>query len=212
MRTIDGSTSAALTAARASGIVTRDLLTIFARNRSDNSITAFPFWVDLDTVTISVISGQDGTTVSRDFVGDGSILSIGDVPNVSDLTIRRVPVVLSQLHATVQSMFRTYTIHVAAAEIHRALFDTATRSLVATPYCHFVGRVNTSPLNTPAVSAEGGLAIEIVSDTRELTRTNPARRSDQTQQRRSGDRMLRYATLTQNITLQWGEKTIGTPQ
>jgi hypothetical protein len=210
MRSIDAGNTSAINNARDSGLVERDLLTIFARNRSDNSITTFPFWTEPmgDDVAITVIAGADGSSVSRTFIG-GAIMSIGDVPNVADLTIRRVPVTLSQIHPTVASMFRTYDIRVCAAEIHRALLDPVTRNLVGAVYCHFVGQVNMSPLTTPAVEQEGGLAIEIVSDTRELTRTNPARRSDTTQSRRSGDRMLKYASLTSTIVLPWGEKAVG---
>lgn len=208
MRSIDAGHSTALSGAANSGLVERDLVTFFARHRTTLVVTTFAFWNDLDTVTMVVTGGDDGVLVSRDFVGDGAILSVSEVPNVADLSIQRVQVVFSQIHTTVGEMFRTYDIRLAAAEVHRALFDPQTRNVVGTPYCHFTGQVSLSPLDTPAAGREGGLSIDIVEDTIELTRTNPARRSDETQKRRSNDRMMRYASIAGTWRVAWGEEEI----
>ncbi|HEU5019691.1 MAG TPA: hypothetical protein VFT69_17170 [Pseudolabrys sp.] len=207
MRSVSSTIQAALLAAPTSGIVTRDMLTVFAISRTTGEVTTFAFWNDFGTVAANVIDGDDGSTVSRTFIGDGAILSIDDVPNVNDLSIRRVTVTMSQLHETVQDLIRGYDVRLARAEIHRPLFDPGTHNLVDTPPCHFIGQVSMSPIATPAAGAEGGITIEIVSDTLELVRTNPARRSDATQKRRSsGDRMLRYASqLAAGVDIPWGE-------
>ena len=49
------------------------------------------------------------------------------------------------------------------------------------------------------------LRIEVVSVTRELTRTNPGKRSDETQRLRSGDRFRRYTSTAQHWPIWWGE-------
>jgi hypothetical protein len=41
--------------------------------------------------------------------------------------------------------------------------------------------------------------------TRELTRTNPAKRSDETQRLRSGDRFRRYSGTAYQWPIWWGE-------
>ncbi|MHB1086463.1 MAG: hypothetical protein ACYCZ0_01820 [Minisyncoccota bacterium] len=186
----------------------RDMLTFYVRNTSDNSTVEFAFWNDFGTVTANVLDGETGSADSRDFVGDGAILSISDVPNVNDLSIRRIQVVLSQLHETVENMVRGHDIRLARAEYHRALFNPLTRNLVDTPVCHYIGQVAISPITTPAAGEEGGIAIDVISDTQELTRINPAKRSDETQKRRSGDRKMKYASITNSIKLAWGEEAV----
>jgi hypothetical protein len=210
MRSVSTAINAALISAADNGIVEREMVTIFAQNRETGEIVAFPFWNDFGTVAANVIDGDDGSIVNRSFVGDGALLSVGDVPNVNDLSIRRVTVTFSQLHETVQDMVRGYDVRLARAEIHRPLFDPQTRNLVDTPPCHFIGQVNLSPISTPAAGGEGGISIDIVSDTQELTRTNPAKRSDATQQRRaSGDRMMQYtSSLAAGVDLPWGEEKV----
>lgn len=208
MRSLSAAYTTALDAAPTDGLVIRDMVTFFVRNPSDNSTVEFPFWTDFQTLTANVIDGEAGSTVARSFVGDGAILSVGEIPNVNDLSIRRVQVVLSQLHTTVASMVRNYDMRVARAEIHRPLFNPGTRNLVDTPVCHFIGQVALPSIFNPAPGEEGGITIDIISDTQEMTRTNPAKRSDETQKRRSSDRMMKYASITGSIDLAWGEEAI----
>ncbi|CDP51993.1 hypothetical protein [Devosia sp. DBB001] len=208
MRSVSSSINNALVAAPDNGLVVREMVTIFAQDRDTGDIVPFAFWNDFGAVTANVLDGDTGAVVSRNFVGDGALLVVNNVPNVNDLSIQRVTVTFSQLHATVQDMVRGYNVRLARAEIHRPLFDPQTHNLVDTPPCHFLGQVSLSPVSTPAAGGEGGIDIDIVSDTQELTRVNPSRRSDATQQRRApGDRMMRYASiLAAGIDLPWGEE------
>jgi hypothetical protein len=205
MRAVDTATYDALVAAPETGLRERNLVTFFVRSLDGESSQTFCFWNDLDTVTIPVIDGATGATVSRDFVGDGSILSMDKIPLTSDLTVRTVRVTLSQIHATVQDMARGWDIRGARVEIHRSLFNPQTGAVIGAAACHFVGKVNKAPISTPSVGQEGGITIDVVSQTRDLTRTNPAKKSDETQKRRSGDRGRRYIG-TANVKIWWGEK------
>ncbi|TPM92733.1 hypothetical protein [Mesorhizobium sp. B2-1-3A] len=203
MRSIDGTTYAALLAAPDAGICERDFVTFYARSLDGLSTSRFCFWNDLDTVTASVLRGDTGAAENRDFVGDGSLFAVDRVPLVSDLTIQTVKVTLSQLHATVQDMVRGNDIRGARVEIHRGLFDPATHALAGSIYCHFVGKVNKAPISTPKAGDEGSVTIDVVSIVRELTRTNPAKKSDETQKRRSGDRFRKYSGVA-NVPIFWG--------
>lgn len=218
MADIDTPTSDALIAAPQQGIVSRDAVTFFVRDRTSGDIVTFGFWLGEDTITTDVIDGDDGTSQSREFVGQGGavdgtpLASVSDVPNTNDLSVREVTVTMSQIHATVLDMFRGYDCRLAPAQVHRILFDPATMNVVGVPVCHFLGQINLGPLSTPAPSADGNISFTIVSNTQELTRTNAAKLSDQTQQRRSpGDAALQYVSvLGAGVTLPWGEASIST--
>ncbi|TPM39577.1 hypothetical protein [Mesorhizobium sp. B2-3-4] len=203
MRSIDGTTYDALLAAPDAGICERDFVTFYARTLDGTAPAIFSFWNDLDTVTVSVLRGDTGVAENRDYVGDGSLLGVDRIPLVSDLTVQTVQVTLSQLHATVQDMVRGHDIRGARVEIHRGLFDPATHAVAGSIYCHFIGKVNKAPIATPKTGEEGSIAIEVVSIVRELTRTNPAKKSDETQKRRSGDRFRKYAGVA-NVPIFWG--------
>jgi hypothetical protein len=215
---VDTATSDALVAAPQAGLVTRDAVTIFARDRSTGDTTTFAFWLGIDTVTTDVIDGDSGDTVSRTFVGQGGavdgtpLISVSDVPSTNDLSIREVSVVLSQLHPTVLDMITSCDVRLAAAQVHRFLLDPATQNVVAPPICHFIGYVDAAPLATPVPGDEGNITLTINSDTQELTRVNPAKLADQTQQRRhAGDKALQYvAVLGAGIDLPWGEAKVST--
>lgn len=204
MRTVDSATYNALLDAPDKGLVERDFVTFFARSLDGGSTATFCFWNDLDTVTASILRGDTGAAENRDFVGDGSLLSVDRVPLVSDLTIQTVRVSLSQIHATVQDMARGHDIRGARVEIHRGLFNPATHAPVGSACCHFVGKVNKAPIGTPKIGEEGSIAIDVVSIVRELTRSNPAKKSDESQKRRSGDRFRRYSGVA-NVPIWWGE-------
>lgn len=205
MRSVDVATYNALRDAPEKGFEERNLLTIYARELDGVGGQMFCFWNDLDIVDIYVMGGQTGTTELRSFVGDGAILKMGRIPLTSDLTVRNVKVSLSQIHATVLNMARGFDIRGARTEIHRVLFNPQTGAVIAQALPHFVGKINKAPTDTPPIGGEGSIELEIASTTRELTRTNPAKKSDETQKRRQNDRGRRY-TGTANVDIWWAKE------
>lgn len=204
MRDVDSATVAHLTAR--AGVVPRDLLYIRGKDRTTGAAAAVGFWNDLDTVTFSVISGETGLLESREYTGSGSLISADPIPLVADLTVRTINIRLSQINEAVLNAVRLYDARLAFVDFHRALFDPATRQLVAPPVPHFTGQVNLAPIETPPVGGEGEIVLSVVSHSRELTRTNPAKRSDETQKLRSGDRFRRYSSVAGQWDIWWGEK------
>lgn len=203
MRNLDSATVTALSQAPDRGLIVRNLVWFRGRSLANPAVRLeFAFWNDLDSASIAVEDPTTGGTSTRIYVGGGSMLDMADIPLTSDLTIRTVRVPLSQIHAEVQAMVRGADIRLADVQIHRAILDPDTRQLVSAK-CHFLGQVDRAPLGTPSVGEEGGVEIECVSNTRELTRTNPAKRSDEFLKSRFGDRFYRY-TGTANIPIYWG--------
>lgn len=204
MRNVDGATYAHLQAR--AGTIPRDFLWLTGRNRESGLPESVGFWNDLDTVAVTVISGETGLPVARSYTGSGSLISSDPIPLTSDLTIRTIRIRLSQVNEAVIAAIRGYDPRLARVEFHRGLLDPETRNLVAAPLPHFVGFVNAAPIKTPPPGQVGDITISVVSHARELTRTNAAKKSDETQKRRSGCRFRRYSTVAGNWEFWWGEK------
>lgn len=76
---------------------------------------------------------------------------------------------------------------------------------VANPRSRLVGQVNGAPEMTAAIGGQSVRTIKVVSHTRELTRTNSAKRSDETYRLRGGDRFGQYSGTAGQWELWWGE-------
>jgi hypothetical protein len=194
-----------ITALQAGALILRDMLTIHGWD-GDGDPTDFCFWACEDDVTTNVVDARDGSTKSRDFIGGGSLLEVDPIIYSIGLEARSIDVKLSQIHASVQAAVRGNDIRHAVVEIHRALFDVATGAIVSTPFPRWLGKVDGAPIETPADGGEGSITIHCISNTIELTRTNPARKSDAQQQLRSGDRFRQYGDTAGQVEIWWGEQ------
>ncbi len=188
------------------GVITRQFVWLIAKNRGTGADETVGFWNGPYDISVNVISGQTGNPEIRTYVGAGSLLEIDDIALVSDLTIQTLRVKLTQTNAAVNNAIRGYDSRNAKIEVHYGLFDKATRLLVDLPYPHFVGEVNKAPITRAKVGTSGGVIAECVSRVRELTRINPAKKSDETQKLRSGDRFRRYSGVADQWAIWWGEE------
>lgn len=201
MRSIDSNT---LTALEAGGLELRQFVYVRGWD-SEGDPATFGYWNGIGTVSVSVISAVSGSTESRTYAGDGSLLKTDDIVSAMGLEVRNVNVVLSQLHATVAGMAFGSDVRLAEVEIHRGLFGLETGQLVAAPVPVFLGTVDALKANTPQPGGTAQLVLGCVSDTRALTRVNTARKSDVSQQLRSGDRYRRYVGVAKEVDTKWGE-------
>lgn len=205
MRNSDASTIAALTASRAAGIVPRQLVTIWASPNAGGDAELFGFWDGVLPVDLEVVGARSGATEVRSFQADGSLIEVGALKFSMDLKVRSTAVKLNPLHPAVDLLFRGYKLRLAEIEIHRMPLETTTRLPVAAARSRFLGLVETAPRPRPKAGGEGSLTLNCVSDAIQLTRTNPAKRSDETQRLRSGDRQMRYAEVAGEWDIPWGE-------
>ena len=203
VRVLDSGTQGAIR--NRSAIVPRNFIVITAKDRDSSDAVVHGFWDDADTVAVNVLD-EDGATVSRTFAGDGAVLSLDPIPMRIGLEVRTVQLVLSALHADVLDLVRGDDPRGAKVEIYRGLLDPKSGVLLAVPRIRFLGKVNAAPVATAAVGGESSVKLAIVSHTRELTRTNPAKKSDAQQQLRSGDRFRRYTNVAGDWDIWWGER------
>lgn len=196
----DAETIAALESGQ---LVLRDFLYIRGKD-SGGSAANFGFWTGVDDIILNVVSAIDGSTESRSYVGGGTLLDVPQIVDTIGLEARSIDFGLSQLHPTVQDMLRANNIRVAVVEMHRGVYDPATWQLVSTPFPRFLGRVDGARLETAAIGGQGGITLTAISNAIDLTRSNPALKSDETQRLRSDDRFRRYADSAGDIAVFWG--------
>lgn len=204
MRTLD---SAIVTALEDGRLKSRDFVWITARNRGSGDPETAGFWSDLGTVSAPVIDALTQSEVTRDFVGCGSAMVIGDLPLTSDLTVRELDIGLSQIDENIALMVRGYDVKLAPIQVYRGLFDPSTHRLVAPAAPRFVGFVDTMEIVTPKEGEFGAVTLKCVSQIREMTRSNPDVRSGASQRARSaGDSFYDYTQNVADWQIFWGQQ------
>lgn len=202
MREISSENQVALMQRR---LVARDFLWIVARDRTTNSEIPVGFWSDVDNATVQVIDPATSIAVERDYYGAGGLIEINAIPAVSVIQVQDIEIRLSQLDELVQQAVRLYDVKQARVEIHRGLFDPDTRNLVSPALVRFVGVVNNLRITTPAEGGDGGVYLSCVSHTQELTRANPATRSNEDQKaRNASDLFFLDTAVVHEWELDWG--------
>ncbi|KQV31152.1 hypothetical protein [Rhizobium sp. Root1204] len=204
VRAVDATTSAYVQARK--GVIPRNFVWISAKNRETGAVESAGFWNGLDTVDVTVISGTTGEEVTRTYTAWGSLLKIDPIQRSPEITIRTIKLTLSQISPAVQQLFRGYDTRLAPIEIHRGFLDLDSHLIIAPPVIRFIGWINKAPIMTPIVKGEGSVTVDVVSHSRMLTRTNTAKRSDESQKLRSGDRFRRYSSVADQWDFWWGEK------
>lgn len=210
MRTADPNVVALLSGADTRGLIEADMSVWSVRDLSGDPVT-FAFWTEHDTVTATVPNPWTGNPASYSFVGGGAILDVGETPRTSDLSIRRKSITMSAVHETVLDMWTAHDMRLAQVAVYQALFDPETRGLVSA-LLEFVGELNGAPKEVPAAGGEGGIRFDLVSDTRQLTRVNPAKRSDAHQRTRSNDGFHKYIGVAGAWEIPWGQASEGGPK
>ncbi len=160
-----------------------------------------------EDVATNIVDGLTGSTVSHTFYGDNRpIVGMDSMPLRLGVEIDNVRVTLAHLHPQVQDLVRAYNCRNAPVQIHRGWLSPDSMLLVAEPRCRRLGQINGTPIETPAKGGEGSIVLTIVSQSRELTRTNPAKASQEFYARRSGDLWGQYTGTAGQWSIWWGEE------
>ena len=205
MRILD-STSAAYLAAR-TGVVSRHMVHVIARNRETGLQEALGLWQGDDHLTIAI----NGT--NRTYFGAGGLIGVEPIRAGIGLEVRMLQLALSPLTPEVAQLLRGYDARLAPAEVHRALLSLETGQLIAEPIRVFRGWVDEVKIRTGAVSETGEVGgtgeatVTLASAARGLTRPLTLTRSDAEMRRRNaGDAFRRYTDIAGEVGVWWGEK------
>jgi hypothetical protein len=187
-------------------ITVRDFIWFVVRDRATGDDVEAGFWSDVTTVDMQVTDPRTYTTQTRRFQGAGELIGISPIPLVSNLTVQTVTVELSQV-SNANELIRAYDARQGRVEIFRGLFEPETLVQIAPAYPRFMGFIDEPDILTPAENENGSITLSCVSHTQELTRSNPATRSDTYQRRRSPtDGFRRHAATVGGWDLKWGTK------
>lgn len=202
MRDISGANYDALQDRR---LVARDFIWFQVRDLTTGAPVTDGYWSDIGDVNAEIIDPDTGNIDTRPFSGAGSLISISDIPLVSNLTVQNVTVTLSQVADRVNELVRGYDCKQGRVEIYRGLFDPDTRQMVAPAEPRFVGFIDQAPITTPAEGQSGDVTLTCTSNTSELTRFNTDTRSDASQQLRSaGDDFFTDVAVVGTWQQFWG--------
>lgn len=204
MRSVDSAVQAAREARR---LVERELIWIEAKDRTTGALEAQGFVSDINDMTVAVVDGFTRATVTRSFVGAGSLISIGDIETANDNNYRSVEITMSPLNDDVAQAIRGYDPRQCHIQIYSATFDPDTMELLAPAEPIFVGRVDEAPITTGAEGSVSSITLKCRTDAQELDRAPASKRSNENQALRdSTDTFFKYVTIMDAITIPWGEK------
>lgn len=206
-RAIDVDSYAALSARR---LVARDFIWFVVRDRDTGNPVTDGYWSDVGTIAAEVIDPDTSAPVTRTFAGAGGLVSISDIPLVSNLTVQNVTVTLSQVSERINDLVRGYDCKQGKVQIFRGLFDPATHALVAPAFPRFAGTIDEAPITTPEENRSGDVVLTCTGNTQELTRANSDTRSDASQKLRDPDDDFYLHTATVADWQQYWGKNAGT--
>ena len=189
----------ALIAQRA-GIIVHRLYWLSARNRSTGLMEQIGIWSGADHATFT-ISGE-----ARVYYGAGSFLAVNALHSEQGLTIRRLSVNASPFAPEVQKALQQLDPKLAPSEVHLAFFDPETNNLVADPWRMHKGWIDTINIHGGGRDEQSQAVINLVSNSRVLTRVFPSKRSNESQRKRNGtDAFFSGVGISGTIQTQWGQ-------
>lgn len=195
-----------IAAIAARALIPRDFLSITVRDIITDATTRFDFWSDAGAITVAVFNPDTGSNENRTFKGVGTLIGIGPIAHVSNLTVQTIAITFSGLTQDANDFFRTENARQAKVEMWRGWFNTDTRAILDAAEPHFFGVVDSIESLTPEEGGEATIELTCVSS-QELTRANPDTRSDASQRLRdSVDEFYLDAAAVGEWNLFWGQK------
>jgi hypothetical protein len=181
------------------GIQARLLIWVRARNRATGAEEALGLWTGDDHQSFLI----DGA--SRLYYGAGGVLGVEPITMQSGIVVRMHRITLAPTAPEVAVAIRGYDARLAPVEIHRAFFAPASGELIEAPHRVFKGWIDAISLPTPEVGGQGAVEVTLASSARALTRPLALKKSDESQRRRSDDRLRRYTDISGSVDVYWGE-------
>ena len=204
MRLVDSATSDALSATLQ---VPRDFLELRARNRSSGAAITDFMWSGGTDVSAAILDPFTGSERTQLWHGVGHLVGVGPVMRVSNLTITRTIIRLSEVSQRVNDLIRAYDPKYGTVILYRAFISPETRKFVSPGRARFVGQIDNIVFTDPAEGDTGGVEVTCKSRMQDLTRGNPATRSDSYQRlRKSNDTFRKFVAAIGQRKFSWGEK------
>lgn len=218
MRFSDSANREVLENATQDGLSVRHAVWLTLKHPETGAAENFGFWTEPLPELVAVAGALDGATVNRLYEGDGALLAVGKIALSADIKIRNVELTLSKNNDRVALAARFYKPKGGRVEIHRILLSPVSRRPVGVARARFLGQIDRVKVGRPAAGGEGTLILQCISDTAQLAKTNPAKRSTESQQLRvipalanAPDQNLKYADTCHLWDVPWGEDPTAPP-
>lgn len=204
VRVLDVETQTAIRDRRA--VLPRNFVLVTAKTLTLGDPVIFGFTDFGEDVITNIVDGRTGAVVSHTFYGDNKpIVEMDSIPLRIGLEIATTQIILNPLHPVVAEMARGHELRNAPVQVHRGWLSAESQLLVANPRSRRLGWVNGAPISTAATGGSSKLTLKVASHTRELTQTNPTKRSHESQQLRGGDQARKYNGTAHAWQSFWGE-------
>lgn len=158
------------------------------------------------TISIEVISGNTGLEETRNYYGDGSLISISSVKQTSDLTVQSTEISVNADFSAADNFFRSIDSGNTKIEIHRGFYDMANFEFQGKPILRFFGYLNSLDYEHDGLDSEESISISAVSVTRDLAIKSILKKNHEYQSLRSNDAFRKYTDSTQDWIIKWGKK------
>ncbi len=187
------------------GIIARRMVWIEARNRETGLPETLGLWAGEDDIA-TVVEGQ-----LRTYLGVAGLMQGEPITAGTGLSVRVHQLRLAAIDRRVEDLVKGYDTRFAPVEIHRAILDPETQALQGAPHRIFRGLVNSIDFPEAEPGADPMCTVEVVSETRLLTRTLALKKSDESQRARGDDRLRRYGDISGVVPVYWGELYAAAP-
>lgn len=203
MRTISAATQAAL---NDRAVLARDFVWFTVKDRITGDPVEIGYWSDVGLRDAQLINPKTQQIETRQFIGAGTLIKMPAIPLVSNGTLQSIKIELSQV-GDANRLVRTYDAKFARVEIYRGLFKKGSMVQVDPAYSRFTGYVDDIDIPRPKEGAAGSIKLKCVTSEREMTKSNPATRSDADQRLRDPtDSFRRHAAVVGEWEINWGTK------
>jgi hypothetical protein len=179
------------------------MIWIEARNRQTGGVEGVGFWAGGETVAVTLIDLWSRASLTRTFIGAGSLLSIGAPVIEPGFSVRPMSARFSGVSAEVELAVRGYDLRGARVSIWLREHDPSTHKQIGVAPV-FRGWIDRIDWRRPEPGGDAEISVEMVSSARTLSITSPAQRSDAFYTAR-GSRIMRYAAQP-GVELFWGGK------
>lgn len=174
------------------------LVRVSCRDRATGAINPLGLWTGVQSRAF-VIGG-----VTETYFGGSAIVAIPQITRSAGLDVRLHSLTLSRQHSAVRELLEVRDIRHARIEIFRALFAPETGQLVAEPHLEFDGFVDTLD-GAHGLGKPDEVGLKFSTFLHLLTRSLPLNYSLASSQR-AGDEILKYAAISGQHQVYWGEK------
>lgn len=155
------------------------------------------FWDDVGTVTVE----------GRTYVGSGTVISVGSLSFVGDMSIPGLSVTISGIDPTAALLVRGETVGQRAIELKVGIFDVDTRDIIGDLVPRFIGKVDDIEIQTPQAGGNSTIVLTCESTSRALTISRYDTRSDACQRLRDpSDGFYSYASLQRDKPVYFGRR------